>query len=149
MSDRKNPLFIDPADLAGEWLGQPAQARAAGHREAEARREYSHAKARYDVVRARLYLAVRSQPAVYGLRDKATVDEIEAAVTVHQDHLAALNALNEAQYALDVARADTVAYVDRRKALENLVGLRRTEYAGEHSALPADEGVEFCRPDRS
>lgn len=128
---RTNPFDIDLNDLAGEWQRQPGYSRAAGLREADARHEHTHAKTVLAVTDARLYLEIRNDPAGHGLRDKPTKDEIDAAVTTHQEHCDAVLAVNNAQYAWDVAKADTVAFIDRRKALENEVELLALNYRSE------------------
>jgi len=129
--ESKDPFDIDPNRLDREWLEQAKLARAAGHREAEARDTHARAKAKLDVVAARTALAVRRNPGAYNLRDKPNQDEIEAAVILSDSHQEAVKELNDAKYALDIASADTTAFVDRRKALERLVDLLALNYRSE------------------
>ena len=136
MAERVNPFLIDLNDLAAEWQRQPGYSRDAGRREAEARHEHTLAKAELAVVDARLYLRIRADPDQYDLRDKPTKDEIEAAVSVHADHLAAERRVHEAQYTWDLTKADTVAFIDRRKALENEVELLALNYRSETEPRP-------------
>ncbi len=147
---RTNPFVIDLNDLAGEWQRQPKHSRDAGVREADARHEHTQAKAALAVVAARLYLRIRSDPEGYDLRAKPTKDEIDAAVTVHEDHLAAVHRVNEAQYVWDLAKADTVAFIDRRKALENEVELLALNYRSETEprVLSEDAGRVLARRQR-
>ena len=149
-ADEHDPFEIDPRALDAEWIRQPALARAAGRREAEARDAHSRAKAALDVARAKARLAVRRAPGAYFLRDKPTVDEIEAAVEVSDDVQAAVAAVNAAKFELDVAGADVVAYVDRRKALEGLVDLLAMDYqtgrepSPRRGRAPEAEGVAYA-----
>lgn len=141
MDERHNPFIIDLNDLAGEWQRQPGYSRDAGRREADARHAHTCAKAELSVIDARLYLAIRSDPEAYDLRDKPTKDEIEAAVSVHGDHIAAVTRVNRAQYEWDIAKADTVAFIDRRKALENEVELIALNYFSETEPRAASESA--------
>lgn len=133
--DDDSPFDIDQNRLDREWISQPGKARAAGVREADARHVHAQAKAKLDVVASRLALTIRKTPGAYELRDKPTADEVEAAVTLQPGFQAALKELNEAKYALDVASADTTAYVDRRKALEGLVELLGMDYQSEREPV--------------
>ncbi len=123
-----NPLEIDRNALDREWQRQPGRARQAGVREADAKLAHNRASSALKTTRARLYLAVRSAPGAHGLRDKPTIDEIDAAVEVHPEHVLAVELVHTTAYAVDVAKAETTAYVDRRKALENLVELLQMDY---------------------
>ncbi len=142
MAERVNPFLIDLNDLATEWQRQPGYARDAGLREADARHQHTLAKSALKVVDARLYLRIRTAPEDFDLRAKPTKEEVEAAVAVHTDHLAAERAVNEAQYEWDIAKADTVAFVDRRKALENEVELLALNYRSESEPRTKSTGAE-------
>jgi len=150
--DPKSPFDIDPRRLDLMWIRQPQLARAAGVREADARHAHAQAKARLDVTSAQLTLEIRKAPGTHDLRDKPTADEIAAAVTVDKRYQDALTALNRRKYELDVASADTTAFVDRRKALENLVELMKLEFHsereprardGKRPAHHMDPGIDF------
>lgn len=148
-----SPFDIDPSRLDKELLKQPRMSRAAGRAEAEARHALGQANARLDVVKARLYLAVRNNPANFQLRDKPTVDEVEAAVKVNGVYEKAVQDVTEAQFAVDVAKADSVATLDRRKVLENLVELLALDFHAErepraHSAAGRDRADELRRAGR-
>ncbi len=160
MAGPANPFDIDPRALDREWRDQPGRARAAGVREADARHAQAQAQAALKVTFARLLLTIRRNPGSFDLRDKATVDEVEAAVIVHPDHIAAQARLDAAEYAVNVAKADTTAYVDRRKALEAQVDLLGMDYQSEREPVARteegrkktprpkmDAGIEFD-PDR-
>lgn len=136
--DSKSPFDIDARRLDKMWIEQPKLARAAGVREADARHAHAQAKARLDVIGAQLTLEIRKNPGAHDLRDKPTTDEIAAAVTVDKRYQDALTALNRRKYELDVATADTTAFVDRRKALERLVELTALEFHSEREPRAKD-----------
>jgi hypothetical protein len=127
----QNPFDIDENDLATEWRRQPGLSREAGAAEADARHAHAQAKARLAVVEARLRLAVRRNPGKYGLPEKPTVDAVNDTVTLEDDYAAAVRAVDEAKHAVDLLSTNTVAMVDRRKALENLVQLLSLNYYAE------------------
>lgn len=152
VEDPKSPFDIDPKRLDLMWLRQAQLARAAGVREADARHAHAQAKARLDVISAQLTLEIRKNPGAHDLRDKPTADEVAAAVTVDKRYQDALTALNRRKYDLDVASADTTAFVDRRKGLENLVELMKLEFHSEREPRTRDgsrpahhmePGIEF------
>lgn len=127
----EDQFTIDPHALHRELLRQPGLTRDAGNREADARHAYDQAKARLAVVEARLALAIRRNPGNYDLREKPTVDEVNAAVLLQQQHADAVKALSDARYAMDICSTASVAMVDRRKALERLVELLQLDYYAE------------------
>lgn len=131
-----NPFLIDDSDLVEEWGRQPGLMRRAGHDEAEARHLYNQAEARKKVVWARFYLAIRSDPTKFDLREKPTTDEIEAAVELEKDYQKVVAEVNQLKYELDLATADTTAMIDRRKALERKVELLSLNYHSEREPRP-------------
>lgn len=150
--DLVSPFDIDPKRLDLMWLQQPRLARKAGVREADARHEYAQAKARLDIVAAQLALKIRKNPSGYDLRAKPNADEIQAAVTIEPEYQKAVTALNRRKYELDVATAETTAFVDRRKALERLVDLMSLDFhsereprskTGDKPAHRMEPGIDF------
>jgi hypothetical protein len=134
---------IDPERLDRECLKQASLSRAAGEVEADARHANAQAKARLDVVAARLTLAIRNDPAKYRLRPKPTKEEVEAAVVLEPQYQEALKEVNQTQHDLDVAKADVAAHIDRRKMLERLVDLLQLNYFSEREPKPVtQEGRE-------
>lgn len=131
MAERKNPFLIDLNDLAGEWQQQPGLAREAGRRLADAKHAQAQAEAALAVVKARLYLAIRNDPTKFDLRAKPTGDEVDAAVMLEKTYADAVTRVNLSAYETEIAKADTVAFVDRRKALENVVELMTLDYHNE------------------
>jgi hypothetical protein len=136
---RTNPFVIDLANLHEEWRSQPQYARQAGIRKAEAKRTVMAAKVKLKVVEARKMLAIRDDPESYDLPGKPTKDILEAAVIVSTEYMAALTELNQAEYELDIAEADVIAFIDRRKALENEVELLALDFYNEREPKPLSE----------
>jgi hypothetical protein len=139
-----NPFVIDENDIGGEWLRQPKLMRKAGHTEADAQHEYNQAKSRVEVVRARLWLAIRKNPLAYELREKPTEEDVKAAVFAHDDYQQAVREMNDAKHYADLCSADTVAMIDRRKALERRVELLSLNYFSEKEPhAPTEEARDL------
>ena len=132
----QNPFQIDNARLDDEWRRQPGLSREAGRREADAKHAHAQARARLAVTAARMSLAIRKAPEKFGLRERPNNDEVAAALEVSPEYQDAVREVDEAKLAEDYAKADTVAFVDRRKALENLVELLRLDYFAEQEPRP-------------
>ncbi len=135
-----NPFVIDETKLADEWLGQANLTREAGRREADARHAHAQAKARLDVISARLKLQIRRHPEKFSLSEKPTVDQVETTLIVEKEYQEALDAVNVAKRNLDYATADTNAFLDRRKALERLVELASLNMWSEREPRPVSAG---------
>lgn len=147
-NDDQNPFEIGN-DLWAEWERQPGLMRSAGRREADARHEHAQAKARLAVCAAALKLSMRKNPGKYDLRDKPTADEIECALELQKEYQKAVEAVNVSKRDLDYASADTTAFVDRRKSLENRVELLALEYHSEKEPrMPASEKAREKMADR-
>lgn len=146
----QNPFEIDQNDLDTEWRKQPQLSRAAGRREADARHAHAQAKANLSVVAARMALSIRRAPEKFNIREKPTVDEVNAALESTPEYQQAVADVDAAQLAWDYAKADTVAFVDRRKALENLVELMRLDYFSEQEprALSGESARRMRDPRR-
>lgn len=129
-SDPSTPFTIDPNALDAEWINQVRLTRKAGLREADARHEHAQAKARLDVLWGKLWREVLFHPELYGFPEgkKPTEESIKATVAVQSAYVAAVDAVNDTKRDLDYCSADTTAFIDRRKALENLVDLAQLEY---------------------
>jgi hypothetical protein len=165
MADKpQNPFVIDTARLDIEWARQPKLSRDCGTDEADAQHEYNRAKtnvavheAKLKATHARLYLSIRRDPEQFDLREKPTVDEVEAAVLIHTDYMTALQnvfeamaEMNDRQRELDIAKAYTVAIThDRRKMLENYVQLLSMDYVCEREPRPLSENAKRTLRDRN
>lgn len=126
-----NPFTIDDSRLDREWLRQPKLMRAAGLREADARHELAQVSARLNVVSARLRTKIRADPGKYGLSAKPTKDAVDDALMLETEYKNALEDVIQAEYAVNIAKAETTAMVDRRKALERRVELIALDYYSE------------------
>jgi len=93
----------------------------------EAKRDLRKAKARYEVAKAEVRLAVNGDPGKFGLT-KGTVAEVDAAVTIDKRVRKALEELHEAEYAIDIYSIQVNAREERRRNLEDLVKLHGQDY---------------------
>lgn len=132
---------INPHALDQEWLRQAPMYHGVAVQVADARRDVEEAKRVLDVAAAELMLAIRKDPAAYGL-EKPTVDQTAAAVQIQPAHKRAATAQIEAKHALDMLTAAQGAMDHKKRALENLVHLQSQSYYSEPRAeTPADREV--------
>src|SRR5262245_12754659 len=103
MTQNDNPFQINENRLDLELIEMPTRLRDAGIREADARHELAQAKAKLDVTKARILLAVRSNPGGFNLRSKPNEAEVEASVTLHKDVQRDVEEVNHARKLLDLA----------------------------------------------
>jgi len=135
MTDNTPSVFtIDEGNLHGEWLKQPSLTRKAGVRVADAKHAVSQAKAAHAVALAEAARRIRRDPEKYGLKSKPAEDAIKSAAILDPDARAALDAVHDAEHALDVCEAESAAMSDRRRALERLVELLAIDYYAEPRA---------------
>lgn len=116
-------LHPDPNDLDTEWVEQPRLRFRYGADLADAKRSVSEAKAELELTTAELELAIRSNPAGFGLDSKVTEGAVKATVLSQEGYTKAKNALIQAQHDVDVLDAAVSAIDHRKKALEDLVAL--------------------------
>lgn len=140
-----SPFEIDQGRLDHEWLRQARLTRRAGIREAEAELTVNRAKANLDVTEAEVRRAVRKHPEKYGVTPGSrglTDAMVGEAVAVSREVRVAQSELDEAKYSHAVAKAETAAMSDRRRALERLVELLSIDYFAEPRARgPASREV--------
>lgn len=115
-------VSIDPYHLDREWQDHPDQMQKAGDLVAEATDLVDRLKAKLDLRKAELEIAVRKNPAKFGL-DKATDASVVAAVTAHADVVELVRRMNKAKLAVGRLKSQYAARQDCRPALENLVKL--------------------------
>lgn len=140
VADEPDEYAVDENDLMAEWRRQPGLTRRVGRAEADARHAHAQAEAALKVTAARLKFQIRKDPGRFGLGDKPTIPDIEAACLTHKDHVAAVELVNRTRYELAIREADVAAMLDRRKALERLVELLRIEYFAEAEPRPVSAG---------
>lgn len=106
--------------------------------EADARHAVDCAKSALAVLAAKIRFEVQDDPGRFGLDPgkRPTVDDLAAAVTTDPRHVAAVRALADLDRDHGHLRADTLAMVDRRKALERLVELVAMDYHAEQEPKP-------------
>lgn len=126
----KDLFHLDPDRLDEEWVAQPSLYHEHALVLAEAREHYERAKAERDLVAAELDREVRSDPARFGL-DKVTEAAVQTAVATQKRLAQATNAVITARFETDKAQAVVDALEHRKKALENLVQLRLSDYFAE------------------
>lgn len=130
----RDPFAIDEDDLWGEWLRQARLTRTAGVRVADAEHHVSQIRAAHAVAVAEAVRRVRRSPDSYGLKGKPAEDAVKSAAVLDSDVLAALNDVHNAEHALAICKAESVAMSDRRRALERLVELIAIDYHAEPRA---------------
>lgn len=124
---------IDQNQLDVEWLKQPKLFFEYAAMLADARAEYEKEKADREVVKARLDLDIRSNPEDYDL-DKVTEGAITNVLATQESVITGNEAVLAAKHKLDRLQAAVEALDQRKKALENLVGLFGMNYFAEPRA---------------
>jgi len=136
MSEKKKPsrrqvidgdVSIDPHQLDREWLEQPRMYFRYAAALGDARRELDEAKSSFDLVKAEMYLEVRSNPGKFGL-EKVTEKSLEAVVLSQNEYGQAQNEVIQAKHKVDILGAAVTALDHRKKALENMVTLHMADY---------------------
>ncbi len=142
--DTASPFQIDTNDLAGEWVLMSQQTRAVGRREADARHTLDQAKARLAVCRAQLSLRIRKRPGDFDLPESKSPsnDVVDAVIETRSEYGKAVNEVSQAKYVLDLAEADSNAFLTKRKALERLVELLGLDYWSEREPKATGRGRE-------
>lgn len=143
MSDWKEDVTIDPLALDVEWVRQARLFGEYAAQAAEARRDMERLKERRDVVVVELGLAIRRNPAEFGL-EKLTEATVQAVITTHKQHQEVAAALAEAEYQLDMLNVAVRALDQKKTALENLVRLQGQNYFAGPS-VPRDIGAEWVK----
>jgi hypothetical protein len=120
----KSRFSIDPENLDQEWIVQAQLAYKIHVRIAELEFELSDAKRNFEFVESKLGLEIREQFAF----EKVTEAKIKSEVNKHPDYQAAYERENQAQRSLGLAKSAGIAIEHKKRALENLVYLRKQEY---------------------
>ena len=127
----QSPFTIDVARIDQEIIRTPQLTRKAGVREAEARHELAQANARLAVTAAKRRQKIRADPPAFGLREKPNNDEVEMALQLDSLYQEAIKEVNQMEFAVGVAKAETLAMIDRRKMVERYVELMALDYFAE------------------
>lgn len=146
MSENQNweqDVRIDPEALDVEWVKQPETFMRWTKLSADARKHADEKKEELDVLEAKLGLAIRSNPAKYGL-EKVTEASVQAIILIDSTRMAMAQELADAKYELDVLTSAVRAMDQKKAALENLVRLQGQSYFAGPSA-PRDLKSECDR----
>lgn len=126
--DYERDVKIDDQSLDVEWLNQPILMKKYAIHAADTKRAVDDLKERLEVCRARLDMAIRSDPVVYGVKDKPTEGAIASAILLQEEYQKLSRKCIDARYENDVAQAVVRAIDQRKTALENLVRLLAASY---------------------
>lgn len=124
---------IDENRLDYEWVRQPGLYHEWALKVAEAKERHAQAKVELDLVRAELDHEIRTHPSRYNL-EKVTETVVETTTIRQKEYQVALAVMNKAKYEMDVFQAAVEALDHKKKALENLVSLRLSDYFSEPKA---------------
>ena len=108
---------------------------------ADTRRDYEQAKAKKDLIYAKLYHRIKSNPQAYGL-DKATEESIKQTIIAHEKYQAMVARLIEAEHLVDKTQAGVTALDHRKRALEKAVELFLSGYWAEPRVKGSSSGYE-------
>lgn len=120
-------MEIDETGLDVEWLSQPRLTMKYAKHAAETKRLADMAKEKLEVIKSTLDLAIRTDPAAYGVT-KITESAIQSVITLSPEYQKVNQDAIDARYEQDMARYATQAVNDRKDALENLVRLHGVQY---------------------
>lgn len=120
-------ITIDEFALDREWLNQPQLFMQFALELADAKHVFAERKARVDVVKAELELAIRQSPEAYKIA-KVTEATILATILTQDAYSKAVRLMNKARHKVDVLQAVVDALDHRKRTLENLVTLHMANY---------------------
>lgn len=96
---------------------------------AHLKRKHAEAKNAQELVEARLKRAIRTTPSKFGVPDgKITEGSVNEAMVVHDDYQAALKAVVDAKYQLDLMEGIVTALEHRKRMIETEVELWESSY---------------------
>ena len=118
---------IDKNRLDDEWLNQPKLYFRWAVQLEDARDALESEKAKFDVVKSELDLAIRTKPDDYDL-PKVTDKSVAAVLITTSDYKEAQQSMFEAKHRVGILQAAVTAMDHRKKALEKLVDLHGQKY---------------------
>jgi hypothetical protein len=138
-------LEIDQDSLDEEWMSQPELFFKYSTKEARYEKELDEAKSEFDVVKAELDKRLRANPDKYGIK-RISENAIEHAMIREAKFQDAEQAVHDAKYKYNIARAARIALDQRKFALESLVKLHGMNYfsnpRADESSKDAVEEIE-------
>lgn len=120
-------LDIDVDNLDKELQKQAPLVKSWSDRLADAQLDMNEAKAKFELVKAELYLAISDKPELFGL-EKSTVQAIEACVVTQEAYQKAQRRFNRKKHAVDVLKGTVEALDNKKKSLESEVDLFLSGY---------------------
>jgi len=136
--DYKKDLEIDKFNLDEECEKQPRKFAIWAEKYIEAKRERDKIKQRIKVKRAEVEKNIRQTPENYGLNGKMTEAMVKAEIELQKEVQELENELIEKNYKVGILEVAKEAFQDRKKELENEVGL----YIGNYWSTPNPKVVE-------
>lgn len=118
---------LDKNRLDEEWVNQPRLYREYADKLAEAERDLSRAEAALKVTRADAELAIRENPAKFGL-EKVVEAAVKARVETHKAVVKAHDEVIRVQYRVSLLKAACRTLEHRKAALQELVTLWQNDY---------------------
>lgn len=118
---------INQNELDREWIGQPQKYMEIAEKTVDARAEADALKLRLEELQSRVDIAIRKNPAKYGL-DKITEGGVLSAIKRHPKFIQVSEKLLDAKKHLGLYEQVLSALDHRKKALENLVFLHGQSY---------------------
>lgn len=129
MTEERDFFELDPNRLDEEWVEHVRLYHEHALKLADARQEYERTKAERELVAAELDREVRSNAVKLGI--KVTEAVVANAVTEHENYRQVVGKVIRAKHDVDVAEVAVSTLEHRKKALENLVQLRLSDYYSE------------------
>ncbi len=120
-------VTIDKFRLDQEWERQPEFYHEYALQLADARRDWDEAKNTLEVVKAELHQKISAHPDQYEVI-KPTVDAVNNAIVLQQEHKDATADVISAKHRVNVLEAAVAALDQRKRALEKLVDLHLSDY---------------------
>ena len=139
---------LDVNRLDEEWVRQPALYHEHAMILADARQSHEQKKAELEVLAAEIDRDVRTRPSAFGL-EKITEAVVANTVLIQPPYRLLQKEVIEAKHNVAIAESAVAALDHRKKALENLVQLRLSDYFSEPRAKgPAREVMNEDRKRR-
>lgn len=120
-------IEIDELRLDKEWSEHSQQVLNCGIEVAECQLRYDTAESDLKLVDAKLDRMIREDPSHYGI-SKITEGVVTNTIIIQNEHYHADKEVNDAKYALNMAKAVSNSLEHRKRALTNLVELWLREY---------------------
>jgi hypothetical protein len=125
---KESPFEIDSGNLEQEWIEQPLLRKEYGEQLADSKRNYSHAKAAFELTESEVLLDIRRDPEKFGFETKPTEATASAAVVADKRYQKAYGKMIDAKHEQDLLEAAVSAAEHKKYALQDLVHLHLSEF---------------------